>query len=160
MSAGCSHCRKAIAVWPRQHLRSAAALLCRVRPQGHRAAAAHAAVINVPPLQGMKQSAEEKAARKTMSDQRALFEWLRERGVPRSGAKKFIDDTHCTTTHEAAVYLRFQLAPLHLANDDNVNGDMKRLMGCSPKAALKVLSDLDVFSALPAPLRSCAAPTL
>jgi hypothetical protein len=80
---------------------------------------------------------------------RAFRSWLTDRGVSSKWAKTFIDKTKCDCPEEAAIYLRFQLPPLHLANNDSVNRDMKKLLGCNAKVALRVISDLDVFSAPP-----------
>lgn len=85
------------------------------------------------------------------SAQDTLFAWFRERGVRCKGARAFIEQSGCSTTLEAAIFLRFQLAPLHLANSDNVNNDMKALLGCSPAVALRVIRDLDVYSKPPFP---------
>lgn len=77
----------------------------------------------------------------------SLAAWLVARGVSWQHARKFIADTNCKSCADAALYLRFQLAPLHLANSESVNEDMRKLLGCLPDTALEVIRDLDVYSA-------------
>jgi hypothetical protein len=48
-----------------------------------------------------------------------------------------------------AVYLRFQLPPLHLSNVECVDHEMHGLLGVKGKRALTVITDLDVLSASP-----------
>lgn len=52
--------------------------------------------------------------------------------------------TGCTSLHSIAVYLRFQLPPLHLANWDGIMHEMDMLMGASSKAARRIIGELDV----------------
>jgi hypothetical protein len=74
-----------------------------------------------------------------------LLSWFVARGVGHSAANKFIQGYKCVDTSDAALVLRFELAPLHLANSDSVNGDMRRLLHCGSKVAKRVIQDLDVF---------------
>ena len=82
-----------------------------------------------------------------LSDTCRLKEWLVARGVAPRHANRFIETWHCETTADVALLLRFELAPLHLANDDNVHADMRRLFGCGAKVAKRIIAELDVFSA-------------
>lgn len=47
-----------------------------------------------------------------------------------------------------AVYLRFQLPPLHLSNVECVDFEMNHLLGVVGKKAQKIINDLDVVSAV------------
>jgi hypothetical protein len=76
-----------------------------------------------------------------------LIQWLVQRGVKLSAAADFTKSYRCLNTSDAALFLRFELAPLHLANEDSVNEDMRRLLKCGPKVARRVIQDLDVLSA-------------
>ena len=78
-----------------------------------------------------------------------LVSWLKQRGVSKSKAEAFVARWRLHTVYEAAVLLRLQLAPLWLANADSVNEDMREILGCGPRVARGVLSDLDVISAVP-----------
>jgi hypothetical protein len=82
-----------------------------------------------------------------MASGAGLIQWLVQRGVKLSAAANFTKRYRCLNTSDAALFLRFELAPLHLANEDSVNEDMKRLLKCSPKVARRVIQDLDVLSA-------------
>lgn len=55
--------------------------------------------------------------------------------------------TGCDSLHSIAVYLRFQLPPMHLANWDCVSKEMQSLMGVSGKRAKQVIEDLNVNGA-------------
>ena len=81
------------------------------------------------------------------AEQTELFKWLVARGVAKRAARRFMEATRCETLHDAALYLRFELAPLQLANSDSVQADMRRLLGCGPRVARRVIADLDVFRA-------------
>ena len=48
-----------------------------------------------------------------------------------------------------AVYLRFQLPPLHLANVESVDVEMHHLLGVRGAKAKAIIEDLDVKSTLP-----------
>lgn len=88
-----------------------------------------------------------------------LEEWLAARGVKPANAERFIAAWGCESTADVALLLRFELAPLHLANDDNVNADMRRLFGCGADVAKSLVAELDVFSARLLTVRwhACAA---
>jgi hypothetical protein len=75
----------------------------------------------------------------------SLHSWFVARGVNHSDASKFMQAYRCLSTSDAALILRFELAPLHLANTDSVNDDMKRLLNCNAKVAKQLIQDLDVF---------------
>lgn len=79
-------------------------------------------------------------------EQENLKRWFVQRGVRPKRAAEFVRKIRCMDTADAALYLRFELAPLHLANADNVNADMKRLFGCGPKVAKRIIRDLNVYS--------------
>lgn len=49
-----------------------------------------------------------------------------------------------------AVYLRFQLPPLHLANVESVDVEMNHLLGIKGAKAKAIIQELDVQSMLPA----------
>jgi hypothetical protein len=49
-----------------------------------------------------------------------------------------------------AVYMRFQLPPLHLANVECVDYEMYELLGVKNQKARNIIKDLDVISTLPA----------
>lgn len=83
------------------------------------------------------------------ADDPDLWHWLVTRGVAARAAHRFVQVTRCETLHDAALYLRFELAPLQLANSDSVNGDMRGLLGCGAHVARRVICDLDVFRAAP-----------
>ena len=76
-----------------------------------------------------------------------LVAWLVERGVKLKAAHEFTKQHRCLSTDDAALLLRFELAPLHLANADAVHEDMRRLFHCGPRTARRLISDLDVVSA-------------
>jgi hypothetical protein len=81
--------------------------------------------------------------------QEELKKWFVHRGVRPKNAAKFVQTTRCKDTADAALYLRFELAPLHLANADSVTTDMKRMFGCSPVVAKRIIRDLDVYRSHP-----------
>ena len=76
-----------------------------------------------------------------------LVQWLCQRGVKLKAAHEFVKEHRCLNANDASLLLRFELAPLHLANSDSINEDMKRLFKCSPKVAKRIIEDLDVISA-------------
>jgi hypothetical protein len=82
-----------------------------------------------------------------MSEQEKLKRWFVDRGVRPRRAAEFVREHRCKDTADAALYLRFELAPLHLANADSVNHDMKRLFGCNPAVAKRIIRDLNVYRA-------------
>lgn len=66
--------------------------------------------------------------------------------------------TGCDSLHSIAVWLRFQLPPLHLANTDCVMLEMHEQLGVKGKAATSIIEDLNVVGA-PCWLR-CGVPVL
>jgi hypothetical protein len=82
-------------------------------------------------------------------EQEELKKWFVHRGVRPKNAAKFVQTTRCKDTADAALYLRFELAPLHLANADSVTTDMRRMFGCCPVVAKRIIRDLDVYRSHP-----------
>jgi hypothetical protein len=78
-----------------------------------------------------------------------ISEWLVSLGVSRKHSDRFFRQVDCLDIVDLATFLRFELAPLQLANDDNINMDMRSYFGCSPKVASRLIRALDVFSMLP-----------
>lgn len=54
--------------------------------------------------------------------------------------------TRCDSLYSIAVYLRFQLPPLHLANEECVLNEMKSLMGADRTVTKAIVQALNVQS--------------
>ena len=74
------------------------------------------------------------------------LEWCISRGVQLSDKERECR-TGCDSLHSIAVYLRFQLPPMHLANRDSVVKEMQSLMDVSGKNAMSIIDDLNVKGA-------------
>ena len=52
--------------------------------------------------------------------------------------------TGCRSLYSIAVYLRFQLPPMHLANWDCVEKEMQHVLGITGRHARRLIADLNV----------------
>jgi hypothetical protein len=97
-------------------------------------------------MQSSLSSAQKVKPNSQINTKESIGDWLISQGVSQHHSERFQRQSRCQDLADVTLLLRFELAPLQLANNDNINMDMRRLFGCSPKVALRLITALDIFS--------------
>jgi hypothetical protein len=78
------------------------------------------------------------------TDVTELHTWLREHGVSKRMTNAIMQRSGCSTVSSFALYLRFQLPPVRLANRASIANEMRELLGVAPRKAHQIVEDLDI----------------
>jgi hypothetical protein len=74
----------------------------------------------------------------------ALHTWLAQHGVRKHKSKLFLAASGCRTVKDLALYLRFQLPPLRLADRASIATELHELLGVGSHSAHRIVADLNI----------------
>jgi hypothetical protein len=100
---------------------------------------------------GRKRLPDSEATHKDLTE---LHAWLYEHGVSKHMTQKIVDESGCTAINSFAMYLRFQLPPIQLANRDSISSELRALLGVRPYRAHQIVADLKI-NGMPGHLTTC-----
>jgi hypothetical protein len=77
-----------------------------------------------------------------------IHAWLAKHGVRKQRASSFLAVSGCRSVENVALFLRFQLPPLRLANRASIASELRDLLGVGPRLAHRIVADLSISGVL------------